>query len=124
MKCHVCGLELIEGALFCGNCGAKVISVAAEPAPVEETVAPEVPAVESAPVEEIVAPEVPAVESAPVEEIVTPEEPNIAELFAEEPTVEVTPPAAAPVSDPAAPSCPATGQKWFPVQTAAHAPWL
>lgn len=101
MKCHVCGLELPENAVFCGNCGAKVIPVAAEPvpAPVVEEVIPEAPVIEPAPVvEEPAVAEVFQEEPAPVAEPVM--EP-VAEPAVEEPVFEAAP-AVEPVAEPAA----------------------
>lgn len=95
MKCHVCGLELPENAVFCGNCGAKVIPVAAEPvpAPVVEEVIPEAPVVEEPGVAEVF-----QEEPAPVVEPVM--EP-VAEPVVEAPVFEAAP-AVEPVAEPAA----------------------
>lgn len=95
MFCHQCGTEAREGAVFCGTCGAKLITAGTE---------------EQAPVKSAVAPE-----PIPVE-ITTPPP--------AEPISEPTPPFAQPISAPAAPPVEPTPEPETAQQPAASGPML
>ena len=111
MFCNKCGNPLIEGAMFCGVCGAKVaempVPATAAAAPVVEAVAPAAEYVQqtaeavAAPVAEAVAP---VVEAAPVAEAVAPvveAAPKAVEEIVAAPAAQAAPVYQQPVQQPA-----------------------